>query len=399
METFMQEVEIMKKLDHPNVLKLYEYFIEDDDVYLVTEICKGGELFDRIVEKEFYPEPEAAQIFEQILRAVNYIHSQGIAHRDIKPENFLFESKEEDATLKIIDFGLSKILQKGPKPSQPTNSGAAKKNKLADLGKMNTKAGTPCYISPEVLTGNYGAECDMWSCGCMLYILLAGYPPFEGDDDYELCQSILKGKVEFDGEEWEGVSKDAKQLIMSLICKPEKRLSADEALQHKWMKKNCKRKSAIGFTGQFLKQFTNFQGSTGLQQAAMTAISVQVSPDEIKELKDLFISLDVNGDGSLSLEEIKEGLKGQANEQQILNMLMAADTDGSGDINYTEFIAACIGSNIYENEKYLKQAFDMFDKDKSGKIDKDEVVALLSGEEMSGIVPQSAIVDAIKEID
>lgn len=262
METFLQEVEIMKKLDHPNVLKLYEYFIDEDDVNLVTEICKGGELFDRIVEKEFYPEVDAAQIFEQILRSINYIHSQGIAHRDIKPENFLFETKEDNSTLKIIDFGLSKILQKGPKPG-----GAPKENKrakLGDLGKMNTKAGTPCYISPEVLTGNYGAECDMWSCGCMLYILLAGYPPFEGDDDYELCQSILKGKVEFEGEEWEGVSKEAKNLIMSLICKPEKRLSAQEALQHKWMKKHCKRSQNVDFNGKYLDRFTNFSGNTHL---------------------------------------------------------------------------------------------------------------------------------------
>lgn len=113
MKTFLQEIHIMQKLDHPNVLKLFEYFIDDSDVYLVTEICKGGELFDRIVEKEFYSEPEAAIIFNQILRSVNYIHTQGIAHRDIKPENFLFESKDEHAALKIIDFGLSKILEKG----------------------------------------------------------------------------------------------------------------------------------------------------------------------------------------------------------------------------------------------------------------------------------------------
>lgn len=131
----------------------------------------------------------------------------------------------------------------------------------------------------------------------------------------------------------------------------------------------------------------------------MTAISVNVSPDEIKELKELFISLDVNGDGSLSLEEIQSGLKGQANEAQIMSMLQAADTDGSGDVNYTEFIAATIGSSIVNNEAYLKQAFDMFDKDKSGKIDNDEVVSLLTGAEVSSIVPTDAINEAIKEID
>lgn len=119
----------------------------------------------------------------------------------------------------------------------------------------------------------------------------------------------------------------------------------------------------------------------------MTSISVQVSPDEIKELKELFIALDVNGDGSLSIEEIKAGLRGKQNEESIVAMLHAADTDGSGDVNYTEFIAATIGSNIYSNEFYLKQAFDMFDRDKSGKIDKDEVISLLSGDGMEDLVP------------
>ena len=109
---------------------------------------------------------------------------------------------------------------------------------------MNTKAGTPCYVSPEVFTGNYGIESDMWSVGCMLYILLVGYPPFEGEDDYTLSQNILKGKIDFDGEEWDVISKDAKQLISSLICKPEKRLTAEESLKHKWMKKNLKAKAS-----------------------------------------------------------------------------------------------------------------------------------------------------------
>jgi calcium-dependent protein kinase len=110
MDTFLMEIEILKKMDHPNVLRIYEYFIDKESVYLITEICRGGELFDKIVEVEFFTEPEAAKLMKQILRAVNYIHSKGIAHRDIKPENFLFDDKNSDSDLKIIDFGLSKIL-------------------------------------------------------------------------------------------------------------------------------------------------------------------------------------------------------------------------------------------------------------------------------------------------
>ena len=142
----------------------------------------------------------------------------------MKPENFLFETADIGSDLKIIDFGLSKIL-KSNNINDPSNAHAAKSN-VKNLEKMQTRAGTPNYISPEVLAGNYGVECDMWSAGCILYILLCGYPPFYGDDDMEVLQMVQKGKFDFDGEEWDDISKEAKDLIKKLICKPERRLSA-----------------------------------------------------------------------------------------------------------------------------------------------------------------------------
>ena len=162
-----------------------------------------------------------------------------IAHRDLKPENFLFETKDKDSELKIIDFGLAKIMN--PVMSV-VDSGltAGKGKKTRELDRMYTRAGTPNYISPEVLAGNYGIDCDLWSAGCILYILLCGYPPFFGDDDNEILQMVAKGKFDFDGEEWNEVSKEAKDLIKKLICKPEKRLTTQEALEHKWFRKALK---------------------------------------------------------------------------------------------------------------------------------------------------------------
>ena len=144
--------------------------------------------------------------------ALNYCHSNNIVHRDLKPENFLFEQPEPNLDLKIIDFGLSKIMTSGK------------------LQRMKTRAGTPYYISPEVLMGSYDVSCDLWSAGCMLYILLCGYPPFYGDDNQEILAMVQKGQFDFDGEEWDEVSKEAKDLIKQLICKPERRLTAAEAL-------------------------------------------------------------------------------------------------------------------------------------------------------------------------
>jgi calcium-dependent protein kinase len=214
-------------LDHPNVLKLYEYFEDAKNVYLITELCTGGELFDRIIKEEFFSEKIAARIFKQILQPLNYCHQHGIAHRDLKPENFLFETDDAEADIKVIDFGLSKILKHPDIKDGLTNHG---KGNVKDLDRMNTRAGTPNYISPEVLAGNYGVECDLWSAGCILYILLCGYPPFYGDDDQQILEMVQRGKFDFDGEEWDEISKEAKDLIKKLICKPEKRLTAEEAL-------------------------------------------------------------------------------------------------------------------------------------------------------------------------
>jgi calcium-dependent protein kinase len=190
-DRFTTEVKILQTLDHPNIIKLYEYFEDPTNVYLITEMCSGGELFDKIVEKEFFDEAYACRVFKQILNAIVYCHKLEICHRDLKPENFLFDSKDENAEIKVIDFGLSKICY-------AKNTGK--------IERLTTKAGTPYYISPEVLAGNYDKQCDLWSAGCILYILLCGYPPFYGQDDQEILRNVQKGVFDFNGDEWEEVS-------------------------------------------------------------------------------------------------------------------------------------------------------------------------------------------------
>lgn len=153
---FRTEIKILQTLDHPNVIKMYEFFENDKEIFLILEKCTGSELFDRVIEKEFFSEKEAAIVFKQILQAINYCHNNGVCHRDLKPENFIFATKDEDSDIKIIDFGLSKIFD-------PSSTSYA---------AMKTGCGTPYYISPEVLTHNYNHMCDMWSAGCILYVLL-----------------------------------------------------------------------------------------------------------------------------------------------------------------------------------------------------------------------------------
>jgi len=222
--------------------------------------------------------------------ALNYCHSENVVHRDLKPENFLFADRDANSDLKIIDFGLSKVLNKG-------------------LQRMKTRAGTPYYISPEVLAGSYDVSCDMWSAGCMLYVLLCGYPPFYGDDNTEILNMVKSCVFDFDGEEWEDISEDAKDLIRNLITIPEKRLTAEEALKHKWIRKHTKRQSDKAVLRSLnVNNMKKFQNSQKIKQVALMAIAVQADPNEIEELKTIFMELDTDNSGSITLEELHRGL-------------------------------------------------------------------------------------------
>ena len=166
---------------------------------------------------------------------------------------------------------------------------------------------------------------------------------------------VARGKFDFDGEEWDEISKEAKDLIKKLICKPEKRLTAGEALGHKWFKKALKgeEKDKHKFKGIKLARFKKFNKSSKLAKAAITAITVQTSPDDIKDLKALFMQLDINNDGSITYDELHKGLKDYENGDMILELMKSADTDGSGEINYTEFLAATIDASLVMKKETL----------------------------------------------
>ena len=269
----------------------------------MNRLCTGGELFDRIIKEEYFSEEMASRIFRMILNALNYCHQHNIVHRDLKPENFLFVDSSPTSDLKIIDFGLSKILDGGR------------------LQRMNTRAGTPYYISPEVLSGNYDVSCDMWSAGCMLYILLCGYPPFFGDDNNEILQMVSRGEFDFDGEEWDDIDAQAKDLIRKLITRPERRLTANEALQHRWMRAHAESNSPLNrkkLRKLNLGNIKNFHKSEKIKQVALMAIAVQSDPNDIKELKEMFQALDKDGNGSITFEELQHGLGDRENGEQLL---------------------------------------------------------------------------------
>jgi len=212
-----REVEIMKQVEHPNILKLIEIYEDNENVYIVMELVDGSELFDRIVDKGYYSEKNTVHIVKQILHAVKYLHEKGIAHRDLKPENLLCSGSGSHEVVKIADFGLSKVF-----------SGDE---------DLRTSCGTPGYVAPEVLMcESYDKSVDMWGIGIITYILLAGYPPFYAENDTDLFEKIMNAEYDFDDECWDDVSDLAKDFIKHLLVNnPEKRFDADQALAHEWI--------------------------------------------------------------------------------------------------------------------------------------------------------------------
>lgn len=223
--SLVREIMLLKEMKHHSIIQLVDIYEDTDHIHLITDLCSGGELFDRIIERSSsdngvpcFTEKEAARVLHQILVAVSYMHEKGIAHRDIKPENILFESKDADSPIKVIDFGLARKHMYGEPP-------------------MSTLLGTPYYIAPEVLRKRYTKSCDLWSVGVIAYILLCGYPPFNGGDNNETHRSVLQGRYCFPSKDWNGTSQESRDFIRQLLrMDPNKRMTVDQALNHPWIR-------------------------------------------------------------------------------------------------------------------------------------------------------------------
>jgi calcium-dependent protein kinase len=368
-QQFLKEIEVLSKLDHPNIIKVFEYYIDKKYYYLVTELASGGELYEQITKIQYYNEIDAALIMKQLLSCVCYLHSRGIVHRDLKPENLMLETDVKgDLTIKLIDFGAANF-HKG------------------DLDeKLTLKVGTPYYIAPEVIEKNYDNKCDMWSCGVILYVLLSGYPPFDGETDELIMQAVSTGHYDITSEEWNDVSDEAKKLVSKLLTKdPRKRLSAADALKDPWIIKNAKIKKdtdKIQLPKISAESLQRFSSKQKLQQASIAFLVHQMSSnDMVKNLRNIFKELDESGDGRLSLEELKRGYKkyfsDSLSEAEFENLVVTLDQDNSGFIEYEEFLRATVNTESILTERNLKMAFDFFDKDGSGKLSADEIKAVL----------------------
>jgi len=385
-DRFKQEIAIMKMMDHPNIIRLFETFQDTRNIYLVMELCAGGELFDKIIESGHFTEAQAAILMQHIVKAMYYMHSNHVCHRDLKPENFLFLTKEaiEKNTLKIIDFGLSCTFE-------------------ANV-VLTTKAGTPYYVAPQVLAGKYDQLSDLWSCGVIMYVMLCGYPPFFGETDAEVLSKVRLGNFSFNQADWKNVSEDAKNLIRNLLkMNPKDRYTAEQTLNHDWIKNKAPQATNACLQQNQLDNLRSFRSQNKLKKVALQVIANQLNEKEIKALRDIFTALDDNSDGLLTPQEMKEGLA-KANLKDIpadlQQLLQDVDSDGSGAIDYTEFLAATLDKRVYAEEGACWAAFRVFDIDGDGVITKEELKQVLEGDaNMAELLGGKGLEEVIQSID
>ena len=367
------EINILRAMDHPNILKILEFFSTNNNYCIITELCAGGELFQHIVDTGPFDEVYTAYVMYQLLSAVNYCHKMKIIHRDIKPENILIVDKNQEGlpSIKLCDFSLSKLCSL--------------------RGSMIQKkvVGSAYYIAPEVLRKKYNEKCDLWSCGVIMYILLSGRPPFDGDNDNEIIANVTSGEFDLTSRPFNTISKNAKDLINKLLTvNSEKRISAEEALNHVWFKglKTQELYNKINdkeVMRKLIENLKTYKRTSVVQETALAYLVHQFNhiKDVVNSCK-LFNQIDKSGDGKITKEELYLGLskryKSETLKNDVEQIYNNLDMDNNGYIGYEEFVRAAVSKEYFVKDNVLRYAFRYFDKDGSGEITFDEIEQLFS---------------------
>lgn len=360
-EELQAEVEIFLSMDHPHVARLVDVYETTEALNLVMECMEGGELFDRITKAKKFNEKDAADAIWQMLLALNYIHSHGIVHRDIKLENFLYDSKTSNH-LKLIDFGFSKVWD--------VNT------------KMHVSCGTLSYVAPEVLQKSYTSQCDMWSLGVIVFILLVGYMPFSGQEHVQ-TKLISEGKYKLKPECWATVSQKAKDLMSKLLTvDPAKRLTAQQALEDPFIS-NRERHSQMDDqeASGVVDALRNFGQASKFRRACMGMMAWSLSNEERAKVRQYFIEMDKTQQGTITLAELRSIMveKFNVSDEETRQIFQALDTNHDDEIHYSDFLAAMSSSRIALHDDLIKNAFNRFDTDNTGFISPSNLKEVLGG--------------------
>ncbi|KAI3732264.1 hypothetical protein L1987_63468 [Smallanthus sonchifolius] len=347
-EDVRREVKLLKSLSgHHHMVQFHDAFEDDQNVYIVMELCEGGELLDRILARGGrYTENDAKSIVVQILSVASFCHLQGVVHRDLKPENFLFSTRQEDSPLKVIDFGLSDFTR----PDQ----------------RLNDIVGSAYYVAPEVLHRSYNVEADIWSIGVITYILLCGSRPFFARTESGIFRSVLRADPNFSDSPWPSVTPEAKDFVKRLLNKDHrKRMTASQALTHPWLRDENR---AVPLDILIYKLVKSYLRASPLRRAALKALSKALTEDELVYLRAQFNLLEPK-DGCVSLDNFRTALVKHSTaamkESRVLDILDSMKPLSYTRMTFEEFCAATISPHQLEAlegwEIIASTAFEYFE--------------------------------------
>ncbi|KAF0903678.1 hypothetical protein E2562_029053 [Oryza meyeriana var. granulata] len=364
-EDVRREVKILRALSgHNNLVKFYDACEDGLNVYIAMELCEGGELLDRILARGGrYTEEDAKAIVVQILSVVAFCHLQGVVHRDLKPENFLFTTRDENAPMKLIDFGLSDFIR----PDE----------------RLNDIVGSAYYVAPEVLHRSYSMEADIWSIGVITYILLCGSRPFWARTESGIFRSVLRADPNFDDSPWPTVSAEAKDFVKRFLNKDyRKRMTAVQALTHPWLRDEQRQIPLDILIFRLIKQYLR---ATPLKRLALKALSKALREDELLYLKLQFKLLEPR-DGFVSLDNFRTALTryltDAMKESRVLEFLHALEPLAYRRMDFEEFCAAAISPYQLEAlerwEEIAGTAFQHFEQEGNRVISVEELAQELN---------------------
>ena len=368
----IREVEIISQLEHPHIIKFYETFHDQFYFHIITELCRGNNLDKRFKKLGRKMKEEYVRIIiMKILHAINYCHSFGIVHRDLKPENIVFESpneeedndEEEDnnnSNIKIIDFGLSTL-----------------KNKTE---KLHTILGTPYYMAPEVLKGEYNEKCDIWSIGAITYYLLTGSEPFKGETSNSIFAKILFTEPNYNTEKFKNISQNAIDFIKKCFEKdPDRRLSAKDGLKHTWFEPLFKKIYAPKFIDDnLLYNISTTKKFSQLKRLIMRYMVYNMGHTELSVYKKAFLAFDKYNSGYITPDELKNLFNiyhKPLTDEQIKNIMSISENNNF--LTYNEFIMACVNIRDFLSPEKLFDAFLFFDIDNNNIIDSNDIYLTL----------------------
>lgn len=366
-KTMLKEVTTLSTMDHPNIMKVYEMIESVSSYYIITELIEGGELLDMISREKKLNEALTVRFLHETMSAVYYCHSNGIVHRDLKPQNLMLTSKDPEASIKVIDFGIA--------------------DKLNSKRKITEVIGTPLFMSPEMFDGSYDEKCDIWSSGVILFMMITGTVPFTGSGVAQIKESVKAARIDFTKPVWAPISEELKDLLRKMLePNPRKRPSAKEVLDHPLFKKLKSGSLSTNPIGtEALENLQKFNAQNKLEKSILSFISNNIMDDGAnKELIQVFKAIDKNNDGRLSREEIINGYKelGLSTEhaQEIINKI---DSDQSGLVDYSEFITATQDWKKVCEKDFLEKTFKTYDIGRDGNLSLSELKQLIPGVENS----------------